>query len=155
MSRVKFQIIESTFQRFCQLARLLPQQFPGLWNISAKLVNAIKNIARWSVRLRAPDNSEHRFARPAGETGHTGRRLSFKSLSVELAFARDHYIGVFDFFLQSHCDGNDIEARSQIRAAKTHQAKTETAGRARAEIVSKIAAKITRNRVCQFRERAL
>jgi hypothetical protein len=60
-------------------------------------------------------------------------------LTVEFAFAGDHNVGSSDLFFQFHGVGNDVEAWSQLPTAKTHQAKTETAGRAGTGIVSKIA----------------
>ena len=67
------------------------------------------------------------------------RALFLLGLTIEFAFSGDHNVGASDLLVQFHCIGNDIETWSQLPTAKTYQAKTETAGRARTGIVSKIA----------------
>src|SRR4029079_14087166 len=76
-------------------------------------------------------------------------------LTIEFPFAGDYNVGSSDLFFQFDYVGNDVEAWSQLPTAKTHQAKTETAGRARAGIISKIATQLARHSIGSPREGAL
>ncbi len=99
-------------------------------------INAIEQLAHLSISIGASGNCENGLPKFSCEPRYPSGSFSLERLPIQAPFACNHKIEILHFRFKIGCFRDDFEARPNFRAAKTHQAESESAGRACARFVA-------------------